>query len=407
MTYKLVETLLKENKSVTFFARGQSMEPTLLDGTEIRVSKKPFRLYDIVFVKRKNHYILHRIIDIHDDIITLQGDALNRVEHINKCDILGVYEDGFYDAITAYLNGDVPSYVDHKRYRKHELLFNKPKPTKITYHDAKVIHIIKVFEKATINYVVLKGYAIDHMYVNPYHRSKGDLDLYIFQKDMKKAGECLKSFGFEKKSDHPLHDIFHLDGFHVELHHALDEVYPINVLKSDVTWISFRNKIKIPILKEDKQYLHLLIHAKKHMLNGGIGIKHLLDFYYMKETYKESPFVHTFIKTHQLDTFHHYIIACIKVLKREKIDHITHLKYVWIMLNEIKHHGVHTTLNKRLQVKKTQTIKNVFNVSFLKKNILKRIKNQGLFVFLKKSWLYVFAKKDTNHMRLIKELFYD
>lgn len=86
-----IKALLEANKTVTFKVSGVSMWPFYQHRkTDVTLKKKPFKRFDVVLASYQNRYVLHRIIRIKLDQITLKGDGAVLKEVIQKDDILGV-----------------------------------------------------------------------------------------------------------------------------------------------------------------------------------------------------------------------------------------------------------------------------------------------------------------------------
>lgn len=94
-------SLLEEGHTVTLKLRGYSMRPFLEDNRDTAVMRK---VTDIVCWEpvlaeiSQGQYVLHRIIDIDGDNITLLGDGNLNVEHCSKKDVkaqvIGFYRKG-------------------------------------------------------------------------------------------------------------------------------------------------------------------------------------------------------------------------------------------------------------------------------------------------------------------------
>lgn len=97
-----VVALLHENHTVTLPLRGRSMRPFLEDGRDKAllkaITEKP-RVGDAVLAEIfKGHFVLHRIIAIDGDHVTLRGDGNLNDEHCRIGDIrakaIGFYRKG-------------------------------------------------------------------------------------------------------------------------------------------------------------------------------------------------------------------------------------------------------------------------------------------------------------------------
>ena len=82
--------MLEEGHTVTLPLRGFSMRPFLEDGRDKALLKKPesINVGDPVLAETgPRHYVLHRIISIEGDHVTLRGDGNIGVEHCRLQDV--------------------------------------------------------------------------------------------------------------------------------------------------------------------------------------------------------------------------------------------------------------------------------------------------------------------------------
>ena len=90
--------MLNEGHTVTLRLKGVSMRPFLEDGRDKALLTKPVnpKVGDPVLAEiEPKHFVIHRIIDIQGDDVTLRGDGNIGVEHCKLKDIQGAII-GFY-----------------------------------------------------------------------------------------------------------------------------------------------------------------------------------------------------------------------------------------------------------------------------------------------------------------------
>lgn len=90
--------ILNSGHSVTLGLRGYSMRPFLEDRRDKALLRKPTAITvgDVVLAEiSPKRYVLHRIISINGDNITLRGDGNLNTEHCRRENIHGIAE-GFY-----------------------------------------------------------------------------------------------------------------------------------------------------------------------------------------------------------------------------------------------------------------------------------------------------------------------
>lgn len=86
LIFSEVANLVSEGGSVTLKTKGNSMLPFIRGGQDsvILVKSDEIKLYDIVLAEvSNNHYVLHRVIDINGNQLTLMGDG--NLKGCEKC----------------------------------------------------------------------------------------------------------------------------------------------------------------------------------------------------------------------------------------------------------------------------------------------------------------------------------
>jgi hypothetical protein len=88
----LIEEQVKSGGYFYLVPKGKSMLPTIDENTDTLVLESPDNLkkYDVILYKRKSgQFVLHRIVSIKDDSLTLCGDAQTELERgIKKSDVI-------------------------------------------------------------------------------------------------------------------------------------------------------------------------------------------------------------------------------------------------------------------------------------------------------------------------------
>ena len=77
-TFSIVRDLLLEGKEVKVKVQGNSMLPFFRSGTTVNirpVTECDFKKYSVVFADAGNHFVIHRIISVQNDAVTLLGDG--------------------------------------------------------------------------------------------------------------------------------------------------------------------------------------------------------------------------------------------------------------------------------------------------------------------------------------------
>ncbi|SFG12116.1 S24/S26 family peptidase [Prevotella sp. KH2C16] len=90
--------MMDEGHTVTLRLRGYSMRPFLEDNRDkaLMAKAKDLKKGDVVLAEiEPKHFVLHRVIKISEDGVTLRGDGNLGVEHCTKEDVRG-FVIGFY-----------------------------------------------------------------------------------------------------------------------------------------------------------------------------------------------------------------------------------------------------------------------------------------------------------------------
>lgn len=94
--FSIVRDTLLEGKSVRVSVNGESMLPFFRSGSTITlrpVKKEDIRKYNVVMADAGHAFVVHRIIEVGDDMVTLLGDG-NYIgtEHVSPDKIYGVVD---------------------------------------------------------------------------------------------------------------------------------------------------------------------------------------------------------------------------------------------------------------------------------------------------------------------------
>ena len=140
------------------------------------------------------------------------------------------------------------------------------------------------FREAGVAFLPLKGYYTRKLYPTPEARSSCDLDVFydVSQKDTVK--KIFEEEGFSFKIENATHQEWVMDKIIVEMHYALvGQVPKLDKYYQDV-WkrLQVKEGTEYVFSKED-EYIYFLVHAAKHFVGGGIGVKTVLDNYLYRE----------------------------------------------------------------------------------------------------------------------------
>lgn len=95
-TFSVVRDILLEGNNVTITVNGQSMLPFFRSGSTVTlrpIRKEDFKKYAVVFADAGNHFVIHRIINIEANKVTLLGDGnIYGTESMDKERVYGVID---------------------------------------------------------------------------------------------------------------------------------------------------------------------------------------------------------------------------------------------------------------------------------------------------------------------------
>ncbi len=137
MEKKDIESVLDEHGIYSFFPKGTSMLPLIVQGHDnVTVVKKTERLkkYDVALYRRDNGmYVLHRVVQVKPDGYTMCGDHQFEYEY-------GVREDQVIGVMTEMYKDGVRFDLDSKKYKRQVVMRVFLQPIRRAKH--KIIKLI-------------------------------------------------------------------------------------------------------------------------------------------------------------------------------------------------------------------------------------------------------------------------
>lgn len=140
-------------------------------------------------------------------------------------------------------------------------------------------------------FVLLKGQANASFYPNPRHRTPGDIDVYLYQKDgYNKANHWARSRGCDMETENIHHQSFDYEGVHIENHKEVSYfgIVKYNRLLGKKVQEIVANNGFLPLDIEDGLSVRVLPHAFNaffifqhlflHFIHLGVGIRQLCDW---------------------------------------------------------------------------------------------------------------------------------
>ena len=146
----------------------------------------------------------------------------------------------------------------------------------------------QLMNQARIPYVILKGCASAEYYDDPLLRTMGDVDFYVPSDRFEKTDKLLMKYGFRSNEiDHEYEKAYTKDDVVFELHNTVNGV-PGGKVGTEIRHY-FDDIFEKAILKhfDLAEYyspspfhhgLIMLLHVARHMVTGGIGLRHFCDW---------------------------------------------------------------------------------------------------------------------------------
>ncbi len=225
-----------------------------------------------------------------DILLSILSNALFQkpFELPEDIDYNALYKESAYQAVDMSVFSALSKYnVVTNVYDRWELNFNMEllRNSKVSYGHT-LVH--KLLSDADIPYVILKGCASASYYESPMLRKLGDVDFLVKPQDFEKARKVFLENGFEYvKTNHEYEIEFKKDDVVYELHKRVNGI-PDNELgikidklfddvfdKAEFVSTDFASYMSPSVFHHG---LVMLLHVARHMITGGIGLRHLCDW---------------------------------------------------------------------------------------------------------------------------------
>lgn len=156
-----------------------------------------------------------------------------------------------------------------------------------------------------IPYVSFKGCASAAKYPLPLLRAMGDVDLLVHEEDCTRAEDALQSIGFQPPVDrsHVAHLACRKGRSVWELHWQIGGIPASPAGQQTRSYLSDMIETAVPLETDDgvilvpddfHHGLVLLVHSAEHMINAGIGLRHLCDWAAFAASLSDDEFITRF-----------------------------------------------------------------------------------------------------------------
>lgn len=141
------------------------------------------------------------------------------------------------------------------------------------------------FQNADIRFLEVQGTKIKPLYPQPDHRTMSDIDFIIDPENLPKAWTVLEGLGYACKDEHGVEvDAFRSPNINIEVH---TEYFPKDSRYHKVMRPPFSGLEEAGEYDINEFYLYNILHIIKHYINGGCGIRRVLDIYLLNRHYKQ------------------------------------------------------------------------------------------------------------------------
>lgn len=155
------------------------------------------------------------------------------------------------------------------------------------------VKIVNDFEADGYSACILKGQGNAALYTNPLLRTPGDIDVYLIGTPIRKAIHYVRSKNPNGRAQYHHIDYGDVDGVDVESHyrpsflfspfhnHRLQKWFKQEVEKGGKMVELPEGAGEIPVPSWEFNIVFQLCHIYNHVLHEGIGLRHLIDYYYL------------------------------------------------------------------------------------------------------------------------------
>lgn len=146
--------------------------------------------------------------------------------------------------------------------------------------------VCNVLEQAEIPFLPLKGSVIRQYYPEPWMRTSCDIDILIHESDLKRTVDLLieqNGYSYQGKGSHDV-SLFSPNGIHIELHYNLVETGIFDSAHKilEKVWETSKRRVGFTYwheMSDDMFYFYHIAHMAKHFVNGGCGIRPIIDLW--------------------------------------------------------------------------------------------------------------------------------
>ena len=155
----------------------------------------------------------------------------------------------------------------------------------------EISKVSKSLSENDVDFMLLKGSITKHFYPDTSMRTMSDIDILYRNADIKTIDSIFERLNY-KKIKSTLKDCMFANettGVQIEMQTLLiDEVYSDWFSYLDNIWDKCsKNSSGLYEMSKEDFYIYHIIHMAKHFINGGIGLRHVIDTWIINNHYKD------------------------------------------------------------------------------------------------------------------------
>lgn len=206
-----------------------------------------------------------------------------RLAQVHKVDALAY--DGLQKVPGIWLQ--VPETIQNKLFSAY---------MQAIYRDSQLDHVKQLLQEKlleqNIPHIFLKGSVLKHSYPIPALRTMCDMDVLVYTEDYGKLAQIAKTMGGEVGHSDGNHRNYHFQGgVTVEFHpNLLHHETPVGTQINPGWQYAKANCLTCAKeLTEEGFYLNTICHLANHFVDGGVGVRFILDVWVNRHLRKPEP----------------------------------------------------------------------------------------------------------------------
>ena len=150
--------------------------------------------------------------------------------------------------------------------------------------------ITKLLKENNVDFILLKGSVTKHFYPDTSMRMMSDIDILYRNVDSKEIKRLLENNSYCQTKSTPKDSMYLSSNqlVKIEMQQSLiDDGFTAWLKYLDTIWDRCEKKSENEyIMAPEDFYIYHIIHMAKHFINGGIGLRHVLDTWVIKNHYR-------------------------------------------------------------------------------------------------------------------------